>query len=522
MTTIAINPMVVSVSPSADATITRIQPTMHGGGGGIKKVIAVVAAVAIPIAAPTIAASIGLSGAIGAAIGTSAAAGVAGATIGSAIVGAGLGAISAKVTGQDVRRGAIMGGLSGGIAGYFRGAPQTQTTSSGALSEGQSSLTGMEGGTSATGTSQLGSQASGNIGPGDPTTFNAETLAEATAGGDQSLIQASYSTQGQNLGAQLSNTTNPNLVQTNLGGAQNLAQGGANLQGAVAGSQTAPTALSQLGPNASFGEKFVATMKDSGSALASKFTDPEALANVTMQAGGQLLGTVLAPDPEMPPEQREMLEMRKQELAELKERDEAAFNAQMDAAKQYLQQAKQYDPTYMAFQAANKEAIDQQRKLREQYRRAALGRGRDISEAEKRRMSLDSARQVSSEYDRGFQQGLSAQNKVTQAGLSAIPNSAQFANYTNALRNLQSDEGRLAEYYAGKSSNAAKNISDLFSNFNTETGTGVQYQRRGGQAPKAPTKKKSGLPDSGIEKKGGLITPEDMEEFYKPDQQYMV
>lgn len=517
MTTIAINPMVVSVSPSADATISRIQPTMHGGGGGIKKVIAVVAAVAIPIAAPTIAASIGLSGAIGAAIGTSAVAGTIGATVGSAIVGAGLGAISAKVTGQDVRRGAIMGGLSGGIAGYFRGAPQPQATSG----SGVSPTAAGEAGQLGTDLSS-GSQAVGNIGPGDPTTFNADTLADAAAGGDQSLIQASYSTQGQNLGAQLSNTGG--VTNASLGGAQNLAQGGANLaqQGAAAGTQTAPTALSQLGPNASFSEKFVATMKDSGSALANKFTDPEALANVTMQAGGQLLGTALAPDPEMPPEQREMLEMRKQELAELKQKDEAAFNAQMDAAKQYLQQAKQYDPTYMAFQAANKEAIDQQRKLREQYRRAALGRGRDISEAEKRRMSLDSARQVSSRYDQGFQQGLTAQNRATQAGLSAIPNSAQFANYTNALRGLQKDQGDLAEYYASKSAGAAKNISDLFSNFNTETGTGVQYQRRGGQAPKAPVKK-SGLPDSGIDKKGGLTLPDEDENvtpFYQPGQQY--
>jgi hypothetical protein len=494
---------------------------MHGGGGGIKKVIAVVAAVAIPIAAPTIAASIGLSGAIGAAIGTSAVAGTIGATVGSAIVGAGLGAISAKVTGQDVKRGAIMGGLSGGIAGYFRGAPQTQATSGSGVSP-----------TAAGEGSQLGtdlsssSQQFGNIGPGDPTTFGPDAVNQP-----QTLTNLNAGTTGGDVASQLSNTTNPNIIQTSAGGAgnvaqgaQNLAQGGANLQGAVTGTQAAPTALSQLGPNASIGEKFVATMKDSGSALVNKFTDPEALANVTMQAGGQLLGTALAPDPEMPPEQRELLEMRKQELAELKQKDEAAFNAQMDAAKQYLQQAKQYDPTYMAFQAANKEAIDQQRKLREQYRRAALSGGRDISEAEKRRMSLDSARQVSSEYDRGFQQGLSAQNKVTQAGLSAIPNSAQFANYTNALRTLQSDEGRLAEYYAGKSQGAAKNISDLFSNFNTETGTGVQYQRRGGQAPKAPVTK-GGLPDSGIEKKGGLTLPDEDENvtpFYQPGQSYAI
>ena len=511
MTTIAINPMVVSVSPSADATITRIQPTMHGGGGGIKKLVAVVAAVAIPFAAPVIASSIGLSGAIAAAGASSAIAG----GIGSAIVGAGLGAISAKVTGQDVRRGAIMGGISGGIAGYFRGAPQTQATSGSGVSPtaaGEGSQLGTD--------LSSGSQQFNNIGPGDPTTFGPDAINQ-----NQTLTNLNAGTPGGDVASQLSNTTNPNIIQTSAGGAQNLAQGAQNLaqQGSVAANQaaTGQTALSQLGPNASFGEKFVATMKDSGSALANRFTDPEALANVTMQAGGQLLGTMLAPDPEMPPEQRELLEMRKQELAELKEKDEAAFNAQMDAAKQYLQQAKQYDPTYMAFQAANKEAIDQQRKLREQYRRAALSGGRDISEAEKRRMSLDSARQVSSEYDRGFQQGLSAQNKVTQAGLSAIPNSAQFANYTNALRTLQSDEGRLAEYYAGKSSGAAKNISDLFSNFNTKTGTGYRAQQAGGQTPK----KKTGLPDSGIEKKGGLTLPDEDENvtpFYQPGQMYPV
>ena len=180
-------------------------------------------------------------------------------------------------------------------------------------------------------------------------------------------------------------------------------------------------------------------VKTAGSVVANKLTDPEALANLTMQAGAQVLGAALAPDPEMPPEQRELLEMRKQELAELKQRDEAAFNAQMDAAKQFLQQAKQYDPTYMAFQAANKEAIDQQRKLREQQRKYALSGRRDLSEAEKRRMSLDAARNVSSQYDKGFQQGLTGQTKITQAGLSAIPNSAQFATYTDALNELTDD-----------------------------------------------------------------------------------
>ena len=54
-----INPLVVSVGPTNEATITPVPMTHHGGGA--KKVLAVVAAVAIPIAAPIIASSIASS-----------------------------------------------------------------------------------------------------------------------------------------------------------------------------------------------------------------------------------------------------------------------------------------------------------------------------------------------------------------------------------------------------------------------------------------------------------------------------
>ena len=50
-----INPLVVSVGPTNEATITPVPMTAHGGG--VKKVVAVVAAIAIPIAAPAIASS---------------------------------------------------------------------------------------------------------------------------------------------------------------------------------------------------------------------------------------------------------------------------------------------------------------------------------------------------------------------------------------------------------------------------------------------------------------------------------
>ena len=445
MTAITINPMVVALRPTNGTIVRRIQPTEHGGG--VKKVLAVVVAVAIPIAAPAIASSIAASGVLGAAV-SSFAATTAGAVVSSAIVGAGLGAVSAKVMGGDVKSGAIMGAIGGGIGGYG----VAQSTGAGLGNVADTGIQATTNNTFGTSFGQAGTETAGlnttgaDAGATLTSDASGSTLADATTG-EATLQNANLTTNaGADAAATLSNT---------------------------AATTEAATAMSQLGPDATFAAKSGAYLKDAGSALVSKVTDPAALASLTMQAGGQLLGAALAPDPEMPPEQRELLEMRKAELAELKERDENAFNAQMDAAKSFLQQAEQYDPTYMAFQAANKEAIDQQRKLREQYRKASLrSGGRDISEAEKRRMSLDSARNVSSRYDEGFQKGLTAQNKVTQAGLSAIPNSSNYAAYTNALQNLSQDTQKAEDAAIQKAQGAGKNISDLFAGFNTTSGTG--------------------------------------------------
>ena len=468
MTAITINPMVVALRPTNGTIVRRIQPTEHGGG--VKKVLAVVVAVAIPIAAPAIASSIAASGVLGAAV-SSFAATTAGAVVSSAIVGAGLGAVSAKVMGGDVKSGAIMGAIGGGIGGYG----VAQSTGAGLGNVADTGIQATANNTLGTSFGQTGTETAGlnttSADAGATLTSDASgaTLTDATAG-EATLQNASLpGTNVADAGARLSNTTG------------------------TAATETAKTAMSKLGPDATFAAKSGAYLKDAGSALVSKVTDPAALASLTMQAGGQLLGAALAPDPEMPPEQRELLEMRKAELAELKERDENAFNAQMDAAKSFLQQAEQYDPTYMAFQAANKEAIDQQRKLREQYRKASLrSGGRDISEAEKRRMSLDSARNVSSRYDEGFQKGLTAQNKVTQAGLSAIPNSSNFAAYTNALQSLSQDTQKAEDAAIQASQGAGKNISDLFAGFNTTSGTGYGADSYW-NSNKAKTKKKAGV-----------------------------
>ena len=243
---------------------------------------------------------------------------------------------------------------------------------------------------------------------------------------------------------------------------------------AQAPTASAPTVAAQAGlstgvasADVPFTEQFISAVKSVPSAVVDKITDPATLATVTLQAGSQLLGQALAPEMEIPPEQRQLIEERRAELAALKKRDEQAFAAQMDAAKQYLRQAQQYDPTYMAEQAAGRAAIRSQRGIREQQRRAALHGGRGISAAEQRRMELDAARSVSSEYDRGFQAGLERQTRTAQAGLAAIPKSSQFSTYITALRGLSGDVQRAEDLAAQRHSTAAKHISDMFAGFNT-------------------------------------------------------
>jgi len=436
MTAITINPMVVSVSPTSATPITPIHITQHGGG--LKKVLAVVAAVVIPIAAPAIAGAIGLSGAIATA---GASATVAGA-VGSAIVGAGLGAISAKVTGGDVKTGALLGGIGGGISGYAQAAKAATAASSGV--------------------------------PSQPATLGGANVTPAVASGPGATLGATPAAASSNTLAEAA------LQNASLGGS------GAGLSTAGVTDAAAQT----------LGTKFMSGVKAAGSAVASAVTNPENLASITIQAGAQLIGAALAPDSDLSPEQKELIDLRKAELAALKEKDEKAFETQMEAAEMFLKQANQYNPVYMAYQAANKAAIDSQRKLREQERQYALASGRDLSPAERRRMQLDAARNVTSSYDQGYQQGLTAQNRVTQAGLSAIPGGDSYSAYANALAGLQTDVNAAEQAMATGKSTAAKNIADMFAGWDTTRPTTDDEEdaiKKTNELAESITKNNSGL-----------------------------
>ena len=388
-----INPLVVSVGPTNEATITPVPMTHHGGG--TKKVLAVAAMVAIPIAAPAIASSIAASGVLGAAI-SGAMATTAGAVISSAIVGAGLGAITAKVTGGSVRAGAIGGAISGGIGGY-------------------------------------GARA--NFGQAAPPSGNVTGIETANYG--------------------------TNLGGVDGGGFQNVAYTSGNIQPAVnLGGGTG--GLSSGG----FVESMKAGLSDVGQKVVSKITSPDAIANAVLQVGGAVASDAIVGTPDNAEEQA-AIEEYKAELQALRQKDEAAFNAKMDAAKAHMVQAGYYDPNYFGLQSANRAAIVEGRRLRDFERSAALRTG-GLSQGERRRAMLQGGLNIQSAYDRGFGTGMDLQNAALTTATNLIP-AASTSGVTQAAGLLD-----LASAKAQRDSTAAdkqkERIMNFFGGFNTSAG----------------------------------------------------
>ena len=394
-----INPLVVSVGPTNEATITPVPMTHHGGG--IKKAVAVVAMVAIPIAAPAIASSIAASGVLGTAI-SGAMATTAGAVVSSAIVGAGLGAITAKVTGGDVKAGAISGLIGGGIGGY-------------------------------------GARA--NFGQPAPT-VNTTTAATNLSGGNIAGSGTSTTLPDGVVNASLTNTS------------------GSGLQNAVV-TNTSNT-LSNTASGGSFIESMKAGLGSAAEKVVSKITNPDTLANAVLQVGGAVAGEMIVGTPGMTDEETAAIEQYKQELQTLKARDEAAFNQKLDAAKQYMVQAGYYDPNYFALQSANRTAIAEGRKLREFERKAGLTSG-GVSQGERRRAALAGGANIQSAFDRGFLTGQNLQNQVMSTGVGLIPSAPKSGVIqASGLVDVASQMGNIERAAADKKKEAISGFFGKF------------------------------------------------------------
>ena len=345
----------------------------------VKTVITVAVAVAIPFVAPAIASSIGLSAAIGS-------------TAGSALVGAGLGAANASIMGGDVKRGALMGGIGGGIGGYNYtpsvdlSTPAFDPVSSSYTNPAAQQAAGLD--TTAAAAFDPVSSSYTNVDAQQAAGFSAPPDTTAAAAFDP--VSSSYT----NVDAQR-----------------------------AAGLDTSTAAAAKTAPMS-----FTDAIKAVPGELKAKFSDPKALANLTLQAAGQLAGSYLAGDG-MSDEEKRLLKAQTDELRKLQESNKMLFDQKLQAAQDLIGESKYFDPEYFGLQRARKTQLAGA-KAKQRNLRGLTGARRAAAE---RRFDLATGRDTGSAFDQGFGAGVTGRTQTLQAGLSGMPGylTGSDAGYTN-------------------------------------------------------------------------------------------
>lgn len=189
-----------------------------------------------------------------------------------------------------------------------------------------------------------------------------------------------------------------------------------------------PTMLARTAGQAaaSGGSSFLNALKQVPKTVAEKFSDPNALADLTLRAAGNLAGSAVVGTGLSPAEQQ-LLQAQTEELAWLRENNRAAFQERLQAAQNLLGQAKYFDPEYFGLQAARRQQLAGSVAEREGLR-GLTGAAR---EAEQRRYRLGTARSTGTAFDVGFGQGVQARTQLQQAGLQALPRPGQFSTTTS-------------------------------------------------------------------------------------------
>lgn len=416
----------------------------------VKTVVAVAAAVAVPFAAPAIAAAVGLSAAIGA---------TAGAAVVGGVLGAGVGAAGAALTGGNVGRGALIGGVggavSGGMAGYSA-APAAGAQSAGAATAypvdigstitttplgaaPSATLAPTAGGglstamapTTQFGAPEIGFGAVGAEGVTTPTTVLDESVfANAGAGGAESFGGSGIDLNragGVGLRLPESNFTavSERALAAGVPTDLSLTAGMAPSVGISATpSDFIPTASYPsamptgpiVGTAAAAPSTFTEALARVPAAIATRFTDPNVLADLVLRAGGQLAGSAIAGDG-LTGEEKQLLDAQTEELRNLQQTNQELFNQKLEAAQALIGESRYFDPEYFGLQRARRAQVAGAR-AKQAGLRGLTGERRA---AEARRYDLATGRDVGTAFDVGYGTGIQGRLQTQQAGLAAFP-----------------------------------------------------------------------------------------------------
>ncbi len=349
----------------------------------VKKVLTVAAAIAVAYFAPQVSAAL-LTKA-----GTAAAASTAAKVVATAAVNAAGNAAIAAATGGDIGKAAITGAITGGVSGYLTAPTAAATSAAPAAATGAPTLTG------------------------GPTLANAGV----TATGQQILTGAT-----PGLGV----ATAPGVTTTGA-----FAPVGSTILGATSATGVAPSAVSAAAtPTLSLGQRAMGALREAGEEVVTKFTDPRAIADMTLRAAGQLAGSAIAGSGLSPAEEK-LLAAQAADLEELKRTNQDLYNLRLEQAKAMLGEAARdygFEEESRARVRGAGLTTAAVRGLTGERRRAELARQRRAR-----------AEEVATGRARGELMTAENTRAARQAGLAALPGAAPQASTMLARSGLMGD-----------------------------------------------------------------------------------
>ena len=229
----------------------------------------------------------------------------------------------------------------------------------------------------------------------------------------------------------------------------------------TAGTTAAQTGTQQTGTQP---KSFTEALKRVPGAVADKFSDPKALADLILRAGGQLAGSALAGEG-LTAEEKMLLQAQAEELRQLQQTNQALFNQRLEQAQALIGESKYFDPEYFGLQRARRAQL-----AGAKAKMAGLrGLSGERRQAEARRYDLATALDTGTAYDVGYGTGVQGRLGTLQAGITAMP--GYMTPNTQAYRELADLYNRGEERSATRATGIGRFFGDL-------TGT-QQSQSRG-------------------------------------------
>jgi hypothetical protein len=181
-------------------------------------------------------------------------------------------------------------------------------------------------------------------------------------------------------------------------------------------------------------------MKQVPAQIQAKFTDPKALADLTLRAAGSIAGSAMAGSG-LSPEEEQLLAAQRAELEQLRETNQQLFQQKLDQAQALLGEARYFDPNYFRQQAETAAKIN----IGRQEQAATRGQTGERRAYTQRQYQLGAARIAPTAGMQAAGQAQQARLQTVQAGLQQIPPSGPITDYTALMRGYDTAAKRRRE-----------------------------------------------------------------------------